>query len=56
MNSSRMIGNVPPVLNFNRWLFLNSTGSSVTNCRFSLIVGMDLIKFRFAYWEVESPE
>ena len=33
IDSSKIIDNFLEVLNFN-WLFLNSTGSSVTNCRF----------------------
>jgi hypothetical protein len=37
MDSSKMIGNFPTDYNFNR-LFLNSTGSSVTSCRFSQII------------------
>ena len=40
-NSSEMIGNFPAVLNFN-WLFSHSTGSSVTTCRFSPIIGEEL--------------
>jgi hypothetical protein len=37
MNASKMIGNFPAVLNFNR-LFSNSTSSFATNCRFSRII------------------
>jgi hypothetical protein len=36
-----MIGTFPAILNFNR-LFLNSTASYVTNCRFSPIIGPHL--------------
>ena len=37
-----MIGNFGVALNFNR-LFSNSTGSSVTNYRFSHIIGVDTL-------------
>jgi hypothetical protein len=35
IDSSKMIDNSPKVPNFNRFFFSNSTGSSVTNRRFS---------------------
>ena len=38
INSSKTVGDFPAVSNFNR-LFLNSTGSFVTNCWFSPIIG-----------------
>ena len=40
-----MIGNFPAVLNFNR-LFINSTGSSVSNCRFSRIIAGIMFSIR----------
>ena len=40
LNSSKMMGNFPGVLNFNRF-FSNSIGSSVTNGRFSPIIDFD---------------
>jgi hypothetical protein len=39
LNFSKMIGNLPQVLNINR-LFSNSTGSSVTSNRFIRFIGL----------------
>ena len=38
IDSSKMIGNFPAVLNFIRLFLKPHTGSSVTNCRFSPII------------------
>ena len=40
MNSSKIIGNFPAVIWTPTVYFSNSTGSSVTNCRFSPIIGL----------------
>ena len=39
IDSSKMTGDFPAVLNFTGY-FSNSTGSSVTNCRFSPIIAL----------------
>ena len=41
INSSKMSGTFHVVLNFNR-LFLKLNGSSITNCRFSPIIGREV--------------
>ena len=44
MDSSKMVGSFPAVLNFTTGYFSDSTGPFVTNCRFFPIVGSKEVK------------